>query len=209
MPPFSFWGGRFHFCSNAKLGKFVQKMKFRICLFFVALCLGCSEPPMTPFARQVKPAGLAAGTPAYDDVCLSSRWPRPRDARDTFDTFEAARAFFATRLQWVYTTDSAFIRRAHDLGLKTQVTLTPTLPDLPFGNATRLAGRMRNETGERVCAPWMKGWDLWWGCVNHPDFRDIYWANIRAALDAGAWDFQVDDPAFSVLLLRNAWEKVC
>ncbi len=152
---------------------------------------------------------MPGGAPRYSDVCFSSRWERPRNAQDTFETFTAAGTFHATYLNWVYTTNPRFIKKADSLGYKMQVALTPTLPDLPFGSETNLHGRIVNKDGNPVTAPWMKGWDNWWGCVNHPVFQKTYFAYIREALEAGAYGFQVDDPAMGFLLLRNKWEDVC
>ncbi|MCR9289236.1 MAG: hypothetical protein NXI23_17830 [Bacteroidetes bacterium] len=149
------------------------------------------------------------GAPKYSDVCLSSRWERPRNELDTFDTFHATEAFHATRLNWVYTNNPEFIQKAKNQNLKIQIALTPTLPDLPLGTSTREIGRIQDTLGHLATAPWMKNWKLWWGCVNNPDFQDIYWQNIKSALDAGAHDFQVDDPAFASALVRNEWEDVC
>jgi len=160
-------------------------------------------------SEVAKPAGLPSGTPQYSDVCFSSRWERPRDDQDTLETFAAAQSFHATYINWVYTTNPAFIKKADSLGYKLQVALTPTLPDLPFGNKNHQDGRLQTNSGTLVTAPWMAGLHNWWGCVNHPDFRKIYLAHIRAALEAGAVGFQVDDPAMSYLLLRNEWEDVC
>lgn len=160
-------------------------------------------------SETAKPSKIHEGAPTYSDVCLSSRWERPRNESDTFDTFKATETFFATRLNWVYTTNPDFIKKAKDRDLKIQIALTPTLPDLPFGTTTRELGRIRDSLGNFATAPWMKNWNTWWGCVNNPDFQHIYWENIRTALDAGAHDFQVDDPGFAEVLNRNEWERVC
>ncbi len=154
-------------------------------------------------------ATLLPGAPKYSDVCFSSRWERPRDDKDTLETFSAARTFHATYLNWVYTTNPVFIKKADSLGYKMQVALTPTLSDLPFGSNEHKKGRIVNKTGDLVTAPWMKGWENWWGCVNNPDFQEIYFAYIQSALQAGAYGFQVDDPAMGYLLQRNLWEDVC
>lgn len=169
----------------------------------------CSPTQHILLYQTARPATLPGGAPRYSDVCFSSRWERPRNEQDTFETFSAARSFHATYLNWVYTTRPAFIRTADSLGYKMQVALSPTLSDLPFGSNRYEKGRILNKAGQPVTAPWMKGWDNWWGCVNHPVFRETYFAYIRSALEAGAHGFQVDDPAMGFLLLRNEWEDVC
>ncbi|MBK8563824.1 MAG: hypothetical protein IPN76_10915 [Saprospiraceae bacterium] len=159
--------------------------------------------------QTTEKTALPPGAPRYSDVCFSSRWERPRDANDTLETFNAAKSFHATYLNWVYTTNPHFIRKADSLGYKLQVALTPTLHDLPLGSTNSDQGRVLNTKGEKVTAPWMKGWNNWWGCVNSPAFQATYFAHIEAALKAGAHGFQVDDPAMGFLLQRNKWEDIC
>lgn len=180
----------------------------RFLFLLLPLFAACTGPRLM-VSDVAKPVKLPPGAPRYSDVCFSSRWERPRNNRDTLETFAAARSFHATYINWVYTSNPAFIKKADSLGYKLQVALTPTLPDLPFGNSSHRDGRMHSKNGTLVTAPWMKGMDNWWGCVNHPAFRKIYWAHIKAALEAGAHGFQVDDPAMNFLLLRNKWEDVC
>ncbi|MEZ4959516.1 MAG: hypothetical protein R2830_06855 [Saprospiraceae bacterium] len=175
----------------------------------VLLLFSCSPAKWATVQDMAKPASLPSGAPHYSDVCFSSRWERPRDESDTLETFQAARNFHATYLNWVYSTNADFIKKANNLGYRMQIALTPTLSDLPFGSNIHKKGRMVNKAGYFVTAPWMKGWDNWWGCVNNPGFQETYFAYIRAALDAGAYGFQVDDPAMGYLLVRNQWEDVC
>ena len=178
-------------------------------IFLVFIFFSCHSGKILTVQQTAKPALLPDGAPRYSDVCFSSRWERPRNEQDTFETFAAARSFHATYLNWVYTTNPGFLQKAKALGYKMQVVLTPTLPDLPFGSDEHKIGRIVSKDGLPVTAPWMKGWDNWWGCVNHPAFQKIYFEHIRAALESGAYGFQVDDPAMSFLLLRNKWEDVC
>jgi hypothetical protein len=177
-------------------------------LLLLPFFFACTGPRLL-VSDVAKPAALPPGSPRYSDVCFSSRWERPRNEDDTLETFAAARSFHASYINWVYTTDAAFMKKADSLGYRLQVALTPTLPDLPFGSGEHLTGRMRSNDGAFVTAPWMAGMDNWWGCVNHPAFREIYLAHIKPALQAGAYGFQVDDPAMNYLLLRNKWEDVC
>ncbi len=184
-------------------------VKIQSFIFLLFTFCACQQGKILTVQETAKSAALPGGAPRYSDVCFSSRWERPRNEQDTLETFDAARSFHATYLNWVYTTNPVFIKKADSLGYKMQVALTPTLPDLPFGNETRNLGRIVSKAGQPVTAPWMQGWDNWWGCVNHPGFREIYFEHIRAALEAGAYGFQVDDPAMGFLLLRNKWEDVC
>ena len=145
------------------------------------------------FADLAQPAVRPAGAPLSSDVCFSSRWRRPIDAEDPHDTFRDAARFHATRLDWVYTTDSAWIRECTELGYSIGTALNSKLPDTP-GADQRVRGRMRNRGGSLVTAPWMVGWDAWWGCVNSPDYRAIFLEHARRCLDGGALYLHVDDP---------------
>ncbi|MEK7256821.1 MAG: hypothetical protein AAB316_18855, partial [Bacteroidota bacterium] len=146
----------------------------RLLLFFIPLLFSCQATRWLTVQQTAKPTTLSAGAPKYSDVCFSSRWERPRNAEDTLETFAAARSFHATYINWVYTTNSAFIKKADSLGYRLQVALSPTMPDLPLGSEKRQKGRLVNAKGEIVTAPWMKSFgNAWWGCVNHPDFQTI------------------------------------
>jgi len=182
---------------------------FPILLGYFIFSSCTSNGRMLTVQQSAHPAQLSSGAPKYSDVCFSSRWERPRDESDTLETFAAARSFHATYLNWVYSTNPTFIHKTDSLGYRLQVALTPTLPDLPLGTTTNDQGRILNKSGQRVTAPWMKGWNNWWGCVNHPDFQASYFAHIEAAINAGAYGFQVDDPGMGFLLLRNKWEDLC
>ena len=180
----------------------------RFAMFSSALLwLGCA--PVKRLCDMAEKVQHPPGAPRYSDVCFSSRVPHPKDSADTLETFRAAAQFHATYLNWVYTTDADFIHRAGAQELKVQVTLSPTLPDPSSEPPKRNTGRILNSDGKKVSVPWMKGWQYWWGCVNHPAFRRLWLTYIRNALDAGAHGFQVDDPAFSQIFLRNKWEDVC
>lgn len=183
-----------------------QLLRF-FCFVLFYLLMGCVQVKQLYQVAEVAPH--PQGAPHQSDVCFSSRMPHPSNSADTLDTFMAAQQFHATYLNWVYTTDSDFIHKADSLGLKVQVTLSPTLPDLLSEPPQRDVGRMINEKGEKVTAPWMKGWGYWWGCVNNPAFKKLWLTYIQKSLDAGADGFQVDDPAFSQVFLRNKWEDVC
>ncbi|MBI5915475.1 MAG: hypothetical protein HY842_08865 [Bacteroidetes bacterium] len=178
-------------------------------LFCLLIALASCRPALLTVQETARRTTQPGSAPKYSDVCFSSRWERPRNEQDTLETFSSARSFHATYLNWVYTTNPDFIKKADSLGYRMQVALTPTLPDLPFGSNENKIGRIVNKAGQPVTAPWMKGWNNWWGCVNNPAFQEIYFAYIEEALKAGAYGFQVDDPAMGFLLLRNKWEDVC
>ena len=64
-----------------------------------------------------KPLQRPLGAPELDDICFSSRWARPIDSEDPHDTFKAAKLFHATRIDWSYSNDVAFIREVKNAGL--------------------------------------------------------------------------------------------
>ena len=105
-----------------------------ICLLYCVAISGCATHAWLTMQQTTEKTALPPGAPRYSDVCFSSRWERPRDANDTLETFNAAKSFHATYLNWVYTTNPHFIRKADSLGYKLQVALTPTLHDLPLGS---------------------------------------------------------------------------
>jgi hypothetical protein len=133
------------------------------------------------------------GAPHYSDVCFSSRWRRPLNAEDPHETFRDAAAFHATRLDWIYSTDSSWIRECTQRGYAIGTALNSKLPDAP-GVEVRHAGRIRDRDGAFVTAPWMAGWEAWWGCVNSPAYRASVLEHARRCLGGGALYLHVDDP---------------
>lgn len=140
-------------------------------------------------------ANRAPGAPRYSDVCFSPRWRRPQHADDPYDTFRDAAAFHATRFDWVYSTDPAWIAECKERGYRFTGTLNTILTDAP-GENTREAGRILDKDGNRVAAPWMRAWPSpgYWGCVNSPDYRKTYIAHARILIDGGVDAIQMDDP---------------
>lgn len=159
----------------------------------IILFLGfqCNHPKTVyHIAKKTK---RPAGAPKYSDVSFSSRWHRPLDENDPHDTFETAAAFFATRLDWVYSTDSAWITECKSRGYHFVSSLNSKLPDSP-GGESRLKGRIVDRDGNPVTAPWMKDWKAWWGCANTPEYRNIFMDHAKICIDGSADYFQIDDP---------------
>ena len=167
------------------------------------------------FIRQLDwPQALASRprhAPRPSDVCFSSRWPRPRDARDPHDTLAAARAFQANRLDWCYTEDRGFIQRAKAAGMATVGgTLNSVLPDQP-GGTERLRGRVADRNGRLLQAPWMPWPGRSWGCASSPEFRAAWLAHATLALEAGIDWLQMDDPRLNAEAVRwgGCWCEHC
>jgi hypothetical protein len=76
------------------------------------------------------------------------------------------------------------------------------VPDEP-GKNERLQGRILDLDGNRVTAPWMRGWKgRYWGCANSPQYRESYVAYAKRAVDAGTDGLQMDDPPMNVAAVR-------
>ena len=123
-----------------------------------------------------------------------------------YDTWEAAAAFGANRLDWVYTWNATTIAHAHRLGLKFTSTTNANLPDIGTGmlgdptNSFKV-GRCENIDGKPLTAPWMRGWSPTspakgpaWGCVNKPEYRQVAFDFTRRVLEARPDALQHDDP---------------
>lgn len=135
-----------------------------------------------------------SGAPEYGDVCFSSRWRHPRDAGDHHDTFRDARTFRATRLDWVYSADPAWIRECKRRGYRFAGAVCTILPDTPGGKSYE-QGRVIDKDGHPITAPWMKSsGGTWWGCMNSPQYRASFLSHARLLIDGGADAIQMDDP---------------
>ena len=145
----------------------------------------------------------AAGAPRDSDVCFSPRWRRPRDADDPYDTFRDAKAFHATRLDWVYTTDPSWIAQCKQRGYWFTGSLNTILVDAP-GKPTRDRGRILDKDGNRVAAPWMRKWAQpgYWGCANSPEYRQTFLAHAKILIDGGIDAIQMDDPVINYGAVR-------
>ena len=161
-----------------------------LCTFVSAATVFAAET--TNHSRTVfdvaQPRKICAGAPKPSDVCFSSRWLRP-------NTFDAAASFHATRLDWVYARGNRkFVADAKAKGYAFGAAVNSTLPDAAGKKAYAL-GRARDLNGDAIIAPWMKGWGTAWGCSNHPDYRRVWLAHAKAAIDAGADSIQMDGPS--------------
>lgn len=139
---------------------------------------------------------LPDNAPHGSAVPFSSRWRRPLNENDRRDTFRDAARFHATHLMWAYVRDVDFIREAKARGYVFQATLNTILSGAPAGFAPE-QGRVRDRDGNLVTAPWMRDWNVWWGCVNSDEFRAIYLHHAKIAVEGGTDLIQQDDPGFN------------
>lgn len=151
---------------------------------------------VSEIARSTK---RAPGAPKYSDVCFSPRWKRPRNADDPHETMRDAKAFHATRFDWVYSTDPVWIAECRRIGYWFTGTLNTIFPDAP-GVSTREKGRILDKDGNRVAAPWMRDWPNpgYWGCVNSPAYRESFLTHAKLLIDGGVDAIQMDDPDINV-----------
>jgi len=157
----------------------------------------CAAVGAAAFGVLAEAGPRPAGAPKLSDVCFSSRWRHPANDEDPHDTFAAAAAFHATRLDWVYSSDPDWIAACHRRGYHFGGSLNSKLPDAP-GVDTCLQGRIQNAAGELVTAPWMAGWNAWWGCVNSPEFRKTFIDHAKLLVQGGAEVLHVDDPGMNL-----------
>jgi hypothetical protein len=140
--------------------------------------------------------GACSMMPKLSDVCFTSRFAHYGPEPGGLTTWEAAHAFHATRLDWVYTTNATFIAAAHKKGLKVTAAMSANLPD-PGNSTSWQIGRMENIHGEKITAPWMRAWARTpnYGCINNPDYRKIAFDYASMLLTRGSDAIQHDDPA--------------
>jgi hypothetical protein len=157
--------------------------------------------PAFPFALPTRP--LHAPRPS--DVCFSSRHARP-------EALEVARAFGATRLDWCYTTDAAFLANCRRAGMSVLGgALSPTLADRVDAGGMP-TGRILDRQGQPVTAPWMRAWNrIYWGCMNNPDFRRTVLTRVELSLKAGIDWFLFDDAQGNAAAVRwgGCWCSSC
>ncbi len=158
-----------------------------------------AEVDARPLLCEVaKPSERPAGAPLLDAVCFSSRWAHPQNAQDPHDTFQTAAAFQATDFVWIYSLDAKFVDRMKQAGGKVCLAVNSLVPDAP-GSNERLRGRILDLDGNRVTAPWMRGWKgSYWGCASSPEYRASYVAFANRAVDAGSDALQMDDPTMNM-----------
>ena len=149
---------------------------------------------------QATAAKRPEGAPKYSDVCFTSRWMRPVNKKDPYESFSAGKSFHATRLEWFYPFDSykdytaeeiavrkAFIEKAKALGW--------TVSGSIYGQVRNKAktDQMKIDQKGRPHHPW--GGSRGHGCVNNPAFVIDYRQWLERLIDVGVDSIQRDEPA--------------
>lgn len=143
--------------------------------------------------------------PTHSDVIATSRGPHFTPVGGPYNTFSMMEAFHATRLDWVYTTNSSFIAEVHQHVPIITAAMNPQVLDPGGAKGTGTAGaatigRVLNIHGQQLTAPWMRAWDggkggTAYGCINNPDYLKIAYEFGASLIKLGADSIQHDDPA--------------
>lgn len=132
---------------------------------------------------------LPAGVPRASDVVFSTRFRRAEAAA-------VAKAFGATRIEWGYSTDPAFVASLREVGPWIGCTLNAN-PKLPSDD-----GYARDFDGRVLAAPWMPGWGVSWVSTAHPDTQAAHAQELRRCAAVGARSVQFDDAQLQVFAAR-------
>lgn len=151
--------------------------------------------------ETVKPSATYPGALRASEVCMRSLGPRPLNARDPYNTLQAARAFHVTRLEWTYGLKPEFMVQARAAGL----TVAGACNNMSLsGLDTKVPEWYKRYSaldlaGNAVEAPWMRDWPghALWHCVNNPEAREAYLRYVKSQVDLGVADLQRDDPTMN------------
>lgn len=152
---------------------------------------------------------LAASIPgaAQDSVryplILSSRWFHPVSSGDTLSTLRVVDEYHPDRIDWMYCTNDDQLAQLRARKIPYSLALNPQVPD-SVGYTVK--GRIQNLSGERLVAPWMRNWTQKnpnWGCVNAPEFKEVFYAQSQRLIDLQAYGLFVDDAGFNAA--ATAW----
>lgn len=152
-------------------------------------------------AQQPVPAGgLAAAsqvhapyhgvTPSGSDVVFSTRFKRS-EALPVFTAYKA------TRVEWVYTNDAAYVSQFKAITPWFGVSLNAN-PKLATD-----AGAVRDFDGQPLAAPWMRGWGVLWASSAHPDAQAAWAQQLQEAVQLGASSIQFDDPLLQMFAANS------
>lgn len=152
-----------------------------------------------PFPLRVwevaKARPAVPGAPKYGDVTVRNLRPHPHRGKraDPYDTFQMARDFHITRLEWTYGLDREFVQKARAMGLTVGGALEDAEED---ANGSMKLGRVTGQDGKLKTHPWFHP-ERFVGCANSPEFRAAWQYQARRYVDAGVDLMQQDDPQMS------------
>lgn len=156
-----------------------------------ALLLSDVRVEANPLSDAAQKTERSAGAPRASDVCFSSRWERPMGKNDSHDTFAAAKAFRATRIDWSYPSGLDFIRKVKAQKLGYFGTISAELE-----GSTSREGRDKSYQGRIVGNPELDFLAAR-GDVNSDEYRAVVLRHVKLILDGGADGIFVDDPGMT------------
>lgn len=158
-------------------------------MVWMGVCVVPAQGLVLSDVAKARPRPL--GAPKLNDICYSSRWPRPINADDPHDTFKAAKTFHATRIDWSYSNDVDFIKKVKAAGL---VYFGAISSEMRGVGAT--AGREKDVNGQIIGNPELD-FLMARGDVNSDEYRRIVMHHLKLLIDGGADGIQVDDPGMT------------
>jgi hypothetical protein len=142
------------------------------------------------------------GLPHRSDIILTSRTAHYTPAigqgsgSGEYTTFTAAKAFHATRLDWLYSRNASFVSELKQFGMS-DISLAMNPQTADANGSSWQVGRVININGDKLVAPWMRQWPgkkRYYGCVNNPAYTNVAHTFADTLIDAGATAIQHDDP---------------
>ena len=134
-------------------------------------------------------------------IVLTSRSYHPKNKEDTLSTLKAIQQFKPSRLDWTYTSDSNITAIYHRLKIPFSLAINPMTADSAGSTTKKL--RIQTIDGETFVAPWMKDWKIktpYWGCVNNPEFQELFYQNTLKLVRLKPYGIMVDNPEFNARL---------
>ena len=141
---------------------------------------------------------------AQSKAVLSSRFFHPINTGDTLNTVKFFKQAKADRIDWLYCEDAGKLKILKDNNIKFSLAMHPEIPD--SGEYTTAKYRIKDINGKPYIASWMKTWNMknpYWGCVNNPDFQQLFYKTAVRYLNLGAYAIFVDDALFNVQLQKE------
>ena len=173
--------------------------------------LGCFGPSVALGGKGVSSLNSPAdtevqmpGPPKASDVIMRSLRIHPEDSNDPHDTMRALEEFHATRLEWAYISDPAYIKTVKKSGrvFGGAVSATSYIP-LDSDSAWFERVVIKDLNGKPIIAPWKRTWERsLWGCINNPELEAGYLRYLKRYIDAGVQVMQRDEAEGNYLAIQ-------